>query len=49
MKRKKNLDKINQLINSLESANKKQKDEVLLAQLVIKRQKKSGRDRLFAQ
>ena len=39
MKRKKNLDKINQLINSQESANKKQKDEVLLAQLVIKRQK----------
>ena len=38
-KGKKNLDKINQLINSQESANKKQKDEVLLAQLVIKRQK----------
>ena len=37
-KSKENLERINRLINSQESKNEKEKDEVLLAQLVAKRQ-----------
>ena len=37
-KGKENLERINQLIKSQEPTNKKEKDEALLAQLVVKRQ-----------
>ena len=47
-KAKENLERINRLINSQESENEKEKDEVFLAQLVAKRQEVQEGDRLFA-